>query len=413
MAAAVVMEHRTPHFRKRAFAYLLCALFLGFADFLYATKLTTSAAPAYTPYANSVSNTSGIAVGDANNATGAPDGQTAGLAVINATITLDMGAGEEGTQTLKVYFGTIQANSQLNVAFLDANQNIIRQENRDLFFNNAASTATFGYDWHDFGKAYRYVRLTTQAGGGLNVDAVEALGFIGSTASQDTDGDGIPDRQDAQPLVFNAGGGSGAGGSNPALPTNTNRTRTTTSTQINNPVASADDRDGDQIPNNWETDHGLNPDNKDDGKTDPDHDGLNNLQEYQANTDPHKMDTDGDGIPDGWEVKHGLNPLKNDANEDPDGDYLNNLGEYHFGTNPYRADKVTVNGDGSCTVEGKNSRLTDTDWLIFYLLLSAALLSFLIALVLAAAPSPSSNSSKFYRFRHRLYRAFRPRGHVS
>jgi hypothetical protein len=43
-------------------------------------------------------------------------------------------------------------------------------------------------------KAYRYVRISSTLGGGVNVDAVEALGYIGSTPAQDTDGDGRPDR---------------------------------------------------------------------------------------------------------------------------------------------------------------------------------------------------------------------------
>jgi hypothetical protein len=42
---------------------------------------------------------------------------------------------------------------------------------------------------------------------------------------------------------------------------------------------------------------------------DPDLDGLDNLGEQLAGTNPHLEDTDGDGYSDGFEVDHGSNPL--------------------------------------------------------------------------------------------------------
>jgi len=68
------------------------------------------------------------------------------------------------------------------------------------------------------------------------------------------------------------------------------------------------DTDGDGIPDDWETAHGLNPSSSLDASLDPDTDGLSNLEEYSNGTDPADSDTDGDTLPDGWEVTYGFNP---------------------------------------------------------------------------------------------------------
>ena len=47
------------------------------------------------------------------------------------------------------------------------------------------------------------------------------------------------------------------------------------------------DTDGDGMPDAWETAHGFNPNDPSDANLDSDHDGLTNLQEYLAGTDPH------------------------------------------------------------------------------------------------------------------------------
>ena len=99
------------------------------------------------------------------------------------------------------------------------------------------------------------------------------------------------------------------------------------------------DTDGDGLPDGWEVDNGLDPndstgDNGADG--DPDGDGLDNAGEYAARTDPVDPDSDDDGLNDGDEVDtYGTDPA--DADSDDDG--LNDGDEVDtYGTDPADAD---------------------------------------------------------------------------
>lgn len=122
------------------------------------------------------------------------------------------------------------------------------------------------------------------------------------------------------------------------------------------------DSDNDGIPDQWEIDNGLNPDDAADIGQDNDGDGLNNADEYASGGNPHAADTDGDalndgdetsigtdlrnpdtdndGMPDGYEVGLGLDPQSNDAGLDTDGDGFSNLDEFRIGTNPQDAASV-------------------------------------------------------------------------
>lgn len=103
------------------------------------------------------------------------------------------------------------------------------------------------------------------------------------------------------------------------------------------------DSDGDGLPNVWENQYGLDPNdntgaNGADGNDD--NDGLTNAQEYARGTDPTKTDTDGDGLNDGDEVTRLTNPLAADS----DGDGLSDGDEVTRSTNPLVVD---TDGDGA------------------------------------------------------------------
>jgi concanavalin A-like lectin/glucanase superfamily protein len=92
------------------------------------------------------------------------------------------------------------------------------------------------------------------------------------------------------------------------------------------------DADGDNLLDWWERKYFGNLTQG--PNDDPDDDGLTNIREYELGTNPNNPDTDGDQMPDGWEVNFGLNPLANDAYEDLDDDGVANFYEYRDGLDP-------------------------------------------------------------------------------
>lgn len=69
------------------------------------------------------------------------------------------------------------------------------------------------------------------------------------------------------------------------------------------------DADGDGLPTNWEVRHGLDPKDPSDAGLDPDQDGLSNIKEFLAGTDPNDSDTDDGGEADGSELYTARDPV--------------------------------------------------------------------------------------------------------
>ncbi len=97
-----------------------------------------------------------------------------------------------------------------------------------------------------------------------------------------------------------------------------------------------EDSDANSLPDVWE--YGYLGHLGNSGSADADGDGLTNLQEAQAATDPTSTDSDHDGMSDFWEILHHLNPNDPaDAVLDMDADGISNLEEFLAGTEPETA----------------------------------------------------------------------------
>ena len=95
--------------------------------------------------------------------------------------------------------------------------------------------------------------------------------------------------------------------------------------------------DGDALPDEWELRHFGTLERS--GFGDADRDGVRDIDEFKAGTDPNSTDTDGDGLPDRWEVRCGTDPNDpDDVGADPDEDGMDNATEYRLGLDPLRPD---------------------------------------------------------------------------
>lgn len=118
------------------------------------------------------------------------------------------------------------------------------------------------------------------------------------------------------------------------------------------------DRDGDGLPDWWETAHGLDPDDNgsddfDQGADgDPDGDGFGNLVEFEAGSDPSRAastpaDTDADGLDDDFE-RAAFSTLDTGPQDDPDGDGEDTASELAQGSAPNNAasNSADIDADG-------------------------------------------------------------------
>lgn len=123
----------------------------------------------------------------------------------------------------------------------------------------------------------------------------------------------------------------------------------------------AGDSDGDGMADWWEDFYGFDKNNADDASLDADTDGLSNLEEFQAKTDPLVSDSDADGIEDGDEINtYSTDPLNSDSDNDgiSDGDEVDT-----HGTNPLAVDSDNdgVNDYDEINVYSSNPLAEDTD----------------------------------------------------
>jgi Ca2+-binding RTX toxin-like protein/alpha-tubulin suppressor-like RCC1 family protein len=163
-------------------------------------------------------------------------------------------------------------------------------------------------------------------------DDAEILTYLTNPLSADTDGDGITDGNEIRI------------GTSPTV--------------VNN--------DGDSLPDEWEFDHGLDP-NSDDSGLDLDGDGLTNGQEQGLGTDPREKDSDGDGMSDDWEVANGQDPAEFTPTPltvlaDGDSDGMTGWAEIMFGSSDEDADTESDGlSDAFEFSGGTSATLVDSD----------------------------------------------------
>jgi hypothetical protein len=119
-------------------------------------------------------------------------------------------------------------------------------------------------------------------------------------------------------------------------------------------AAKARDRNHDGIPDRWEKRFHLSL-RVNQAHRNQDHEGLNNLEEWEHGTNPRKADTDGDGLTDGQEVEVGDNPRSRDSNHNGIPDGQENAGEVEL----FAGGTLTIKLFAGGTVSGMVNESTE------------------------------------------------------
>lgn len=128
--------------------------------------VTASAAEA-DRYADAFSNASGGMLSPGN-ALGAPDASYADFLGLDATLTLDLGEGEEGTGSLVVHDVLLEYGAQYRAEFLDASGTKLKEALGSVPLSQTSFVVPYGLS-----VPYRFVRLTSTQDERWRLDAVE------------------------------------------------------------------------------------------------------------------------------------------------------------------------------------------------------------------------------------------------
>jgi subtilisin-like proprotein convertase family protein len=172
---------------------------------------------------------------------------------------------------------------------------------------------------------------------------------LGDVCDADDDNDGVPDADDAfpfDPSETSDSDGDGVGDNADWAPNDSSESADSdgdgvgdNEDQLPNDASESVDTDQDGIGNNADTDD--------------DNDGVADGDDAFPLDDRYAADSDNDGMPDIWETQFGLDPNDPaDAGLDTDGDGVTNLAEFLAGTPPSGSLDIDGNGEYDALTDG-------------------------------------------------------------